>query len=248
MKITALGTNGWFDTATGSTNCTLIQTSDYSVVLDAGYGIAKSKTIVDFTKPVFIFLTHLHLDHVIGLHVLDAFEFEQPLRIIAPIGGAPDLKELMRKPFTTRWDKHPYPIEILDSSELAAHEFPFEVEALPLVHAVPDTGYRFTINGKIIAFVLDTAYCENAVRLSQNADFLITESGFLPETVNSPAGHMNPETAARLAKEAGAKKVLLIHFGANSYDTIDKRREAVDSGRDIYPELIMGLDNMEFIL
>ena len=76
MKITALGTNGWFDTATGSTNCTLIQTSDYSVVLDAGYGIAKIKTIVDFTKPVFIFLTHLHLDHVIGLHVLDAFEFE----------------------------------------------------------------------------------------------------------------------------------------------------------------------------
>ena len=56
------------------------------------------------------------------------------------------------------------------------------------------------------------------------------------------------DAAAVAAKEAGAKKVLLIHFGANSYDTIDKRRKAVDSGRDVYPELIMGLDNMEFIL
>ncbi len=248
MKITALGTNGWFDSQTGSTNCTLIQTDDFSIVLDAGYGIAKIKNRVDFSKPVYIFLTHLHLDHIIGLHVLDWFTFDQPLRIIAPAGGLEDLKDFMRRPFTTNWDQHPYAVELIDADDLSEQGFPFEVSALPLVHAVPDTGYRFVIEGKVVAFVLDTAFCDNAVKLAQNADFLITESGFLPEQGNPKTGHMDPAGAARLAREAGAKQVLLIHFGANVYDSIEKRSQAVETGRDIYPDLIMGVDQMEFIL
>jgi len=126
--------------------------------------------------------------------------------------------------------------------------FPFGVTALPLLHAVPDTGYRFEIDGKSIAYLLDTGTCDNAVTLAQNADFVITESGFLPGHVDEDWPHMNPESAARLAVAANAKQMLLIHFGAALYDTIVKRQQAVETGRKIFPNLIMGLDNMEFIL
>ncbi len=248
MKITVLGSNGWFDTDTGSTNCVLLQTSDYSVIMDAGFGITKIKNRVDFSKPVYLFLTHLHLDHVIGLHALDYFNFEQPLRVITPIGGTDDLKDLLRSPFSAAWDSHVYPIEMIDAKNLEKTNLPFKVEALPLVHAVPDTGYRFEIDGKIIAFVIDTAYCENAVKLAKDADLLITECGFYPGTVNTVSGHMTPETAAKLASDSNAKQTVLIHFGANAFETIDKRSRAVDTGRKVYPGLIMGLDNMEFIL
>lgn len=248
IKVTLLGTNGWFDTQTGSTNCTLVQTDDYAVILDSGYGIYKIKEIVDFSKPVYLFITHLHLDHVIGLHVLDYFEFKHPLRIIAPLDSTEDLKALLRPPYTTDYTAHPYEVEIIAAEDLPQQQFPFEAEALPLEHAVPDTGYRLKIDGKVIAFVLDTSYCENAVKLARKADLLITESGFLPEKTGKLYGHMNPALAATLAKEAGAKQTLLIHFGGNAYPTIRRRSTAVATGRDICPRVVMGLDGMEVIL
>ena len=35
MKITFLGTNGWYDTKTGNTICTLIETKDYFIILQS---------------------------------------------------------------------------------------------------------------------------------------------------------------------------------------------------------------------
>jgi ribonuclease BN (tRNA processing enzyme) len=248
IKITALGTNGWFDTQTGSTTCMMIQTSEYTIVLDAGYGITKIKQLVDFSKPAYIFLSHLHLDHIIGLHTLDYVKFELPLTIVAPLQGKKALLEILRPPYTTDWKRVPYEVKVLEAEEIASSGFPFQVKALPLIHAVPDTGYRFEIEGKVIAFLLDTGYCENAVALAKDADFVITECGMLPGDVQPGWPHMNPEVAAKLAVDSGARQMLLIHFGAGAYDTIEKRQHAVDTGRSIYPNLIMGLDNMEFIL
>ena len=74
MKIIFLGTNGWYDSATGNTVCTLIQTRKYDIVLDAGYGLAKLDKYCDGTKPVFILLSHFHLDHIAGLHTLVKFK------------------------------------------------------------------------------------------------------------------------------------------------------------------------------
>ena len=82
MIITLLGTNGWFDTETGQTMCTLIRTQDYSIILDAGFGIRKAKELIDFSKPTFLLLSHLHLDHTAGMHLMDYLNFRIPLKII----------------------------------------------------------------------------------------------------------------------------------------------------------------------
>jgi ribonuclease BN (tRNA processing enzyme) len=42
MKVTFLGTNGWFDTPTGNTVSVLVQTQEYDLIFDAGNGIAKA--------------------------------------------------------------------------------------------------------------------------------------------------------------------------------------------------------------
>ena len=74
MKITFLGTNGWYATQTGNTICTLIETEKYNLVLDAGNGIYKLEKYLDFKKPVFLFISHLHIDHIEGLHILSHFK------------------------------------------------------------------------------------------------------------------------------------------------------------------------------
>lgn len=70
--------------------------------------------------------------------------------------------------------------------------------------------------GQSMAFVMDTRYCEAAVELAKDVDLLVCESTFLePEAhLAQKYGHMTAAQAARLAVEAGAKKLVLTHFSA----------------------------------
>ena len=46
MEITFLGTNGWFDTHTGSTTCVLAETENAYIIFDAGGGLYKTFDII----------------------------------------------------------------------------------------------------------------------------------------------------------------------------------------------------------
>ncbi len=248
MKITVLGTNGWYDTPTGNTTCVLIQTNDFNIILDAGNGMVKINGLIDYSKPCYLFLTHLHLDHTFGLHALNLFKFQKPLKFIVPIGQEKDLFQQLRSPFMMNINDLPFSIDFIKAENLAQTEFPFKVNCLPLVHAVPDTGYRFEIDGKIIAFILDTGYCDNAVKLAENADLAITECGALPGKATPGWPHNDPIMAAKIASEAKARQMLLIHFSPAVYTSIEMRKNSVEMGRSTFPNLITGVDDMEIIL
>lgn len=249
MIITTLGTNGWFDSESGQTMCTLIRTKDYSVILDAGYGIRRAKALIDFSKPTYLLLSHLHLDHTIGLHTLDYLNFELPLTIIVPAGQKPAFTDLVRPPFTNRWTKMvPEESMLFDTDELAKANLPFGITTLPLQHPVPDHGYRLEIEGKTVTYLCDTGYCDNALTLASGADLVIAECGALPGTVSGKAPHMEPSICAQLAVEAGVGKMVLTHFGAGAYTSIAQRMKAVDQARSIFPNLITGVDYLEIVL
>lgn len=247
IKVTVLGSNGWFDDANGLTTSVLVQSGRETILLDAGSGMTRARTFIDFTKPGYLFLTHLHLDHITGLHTLSLFPFDAGLTLVSPLGGKDELLSILRPPFMSPLEKQPYPTRLIEAETLPQNPLPFSAAALPLQHAVPSTGYRLDIGGKIIAFVLDTAYCENAVDLARDADLLITEAGFLPGQTGA-SGHLDPEGAARLSLEANAKRTLLIHFGASAYTDAGMRAAAVDDARAVFPNLIMGTDLCETLL
>lgn len=249
MIVTLLGTNGWFDTENGQTMCTLIRAQEYSIILDAGYGIRRVKPLIDFSKPTFLLLSHMHLDHTIGLHTLDYIQFQQPVKIVVPAGQKQAFEELVRPPYTNPWKKMvPEGSELLDTDELANAGFPFEISTLPIQHPVPTHGYRLGIEGKTVTYLSDTGYCDNAVTLAAGADLVIAECGALPGTVKGKAPHMEPEICAHLAMEAGVRQMVLTHFGAGSYTTMEARKNAAAPARAIFPNLITGVDNMEIVL
>lgn len=68
--------------------------------------------------------------------------------------------------------------------------------------------------GQSVAFVMDTRVCDGAYALAKDVDLLICESTYL-STESREAhdhGHMTAVQAATIAKEAGAKKLVLTHF------------------------------------
>lgn len=237
MKVVFLGTNGWYDSKTGNTTCTHIDTGEYHILLDAGNGIHKADEYMKETKPVHLFLSHFHLDHLIGLHILVKFNHNKGMSIYGQPGTKEALNGLMKHPYTLPLEDLPYKTMIHELSE-GIHRIPYMVECRKLIHADPCYGYRFEIDGKIIAYCTDTGYCENAVKLARNADLLITECSLKPGQENPGWPHLNPETAVRISKEAGAKKLALTHFDANNYNSIEDRVEINKRHKDI----IIGLD------
>jgi ribonuclease Z len=68
--------------------------------------------------------------------------------------------------------------------------------------------------GQSMAFVMDTRLCDGAFELAENVDLLVIESTYLSseEREARAHGHLTARQAARIAKEAGAKRVVLTHF------------------------------------
>ncbi|MGM9967305.1 ribonuclease Z [Rummeliibacillus sp. TYF005] len=73
--------------------------------------------------------------------------------------------------------------------------------------------------GFTVAILGDTRYCENAIKLSENADIVVHESTFDHSTSNLAAsyGHSTNMDAANVAFNAGAKNLLLNHLSARFF-------------------------------
>lgn len=69
--------------------------------------------------------------------------------------------------------------------------------------------------GKKVAFLFDTLANENCVKLSKQADLLISEATFLSTEHSDKAlerGHLTAKQTATIAKKAKAKKLILTHI------------------------------------
>lgn len=244
MQITFLGTNGWYDSSTGNTLSVLIQSKQYNIILDAGSGLAKADRFLDQSKQTFIFLSHFHLDHIVGLHTLAKFRFSHQLTFLIGEGMTKTLKSLVAKPFTCPLDQLSFDTKIM---ELPRQQqlLPFLAKSLELLHPDPTIGIRLTLEDKTITFCPDTGYCQNCVELGKDADLLITECAFKPGEVSQVWPHLNPEIAAKIAQESKAKKLILTHFDASRYLTIKDRQDALSTACITFPETQISTDGWQ---
>ena len=72
MRLTVLGSRGSIPVSNaqqsrfgGATSCYMVEAAGETVFLDAGSGLLSAPT--EFDKPPVILLSHLHLDHLLGL-------------------------------------------------------------------------------------------------------------------------------------------------------------------------------------
>ena len=241
MKVVFFGTNGWYDTKTGSTPCVLIETFDRYIVLDAGFGFYKVKKYVKTEKPVSLFISHLHYDHLIGLHTLPIFKLPQGIDIYANKAIMKGLRSFLRRPYTSP--------ALLLSTKVRFHAVtddsgsPVKFETAKLRHSVPCHGYRFYIEGKMITYCTDTGLCNSLKKLAKNADLFITECAMAPQDKSPNLFHITPQTAALIAKESEAKKLALCHFDPAKYPTLDSRKLAEKAASSIFNNTIAANDS-----
>jgi ribonuclease Z len=98
--------------------------------------------------------------------------------------------------------------------------------------------------GKVVSYCLDTRPCANAVRLAENADWLIHEATFTQDLVEESRhyGHSTALQAADTARQANARRLLITHFSSRFPDV----RPLLAEARSLFPETYAAEDLAEF--
>ena len=245
IKVVFLGTNGWYDSENGHTTCVFIDTKECYIILDAGSGIYKIDKYITEEKPVFLFLSHLHLDHISGLHILNKFRLKKGLTIYCYEGGKQYLEAIINHPYTMPLDQLPYTVSVCELKQGSHTGFPYLVEWGKLDHPAYCLGYRFEFGSTTIAFCTDTGYCNTIIDLSQGADLLIAEFAAKEGQDSTSWPHLGPIDAANAARNSGVKRLALIHFDADNYDTLDSRKYAEEQAAQIFVNTFSAYDEME---
>ena len=99
---------------------------------------------------------------------------------------------------------------------------------------------------KSYAFCSDTAYFEDIVQSISNVDVLYHEATFADEDVDraKETFHSTASDAARIAKLANVKKLIIGHFSARYKDV----SPLVEQARKIFPETYAAEDGMQIII
>lgn len=250
MKIYFLGTNGWYTTPTGDTPCILIDSKDRYIIFDAGNAIYKIDQYIKEDKPISLFISHFHIDHVSGLHMLIKFNFKQGIDIYLAKGRKKDFDLLINPPYTIGITKNMTNIYSL-KTKIRLHELEegdnnvdFPVKMIKLYHAFENYGFRIILEGKSIAYSGDTKRVSNGLLIAKDADLLIHECTNIISPDPDIWGHTDPVQTAQFAKDAGVKKLVLTHFGAHLYDTLEKRKEAEKIAKEISPNTVAATDDL----
>lgn len=214
----------------GNTSCVEVRCGDNRLVFDAGSGLrVLGLALADEPEPtdVDLFLSHCHIDHLIGLpFFVPAFIKGNRLRIWAgnlkAAGGVQEtVRKLMSYPL--------FPIEIeAAQGKIEFNDFEpgavltprpgIKVMTTPLNHPGGATGYRVEYGGRAMAYITDTELNAGEVdpallELARDASLVIIDTTYtddeLPEHVGW--GHSSWQQAVRLANEAGVGKLFLFH-------------------------------------
>jgi ribonuclease Z len=97
--------------------------------------------------------------------------------------------------------------------------------------------------GKAIAYCTDTRPYAASIELARGVDLLVHEATFTEELADEAKefGHSTAAQAARIAHEAGARRLLITHFSSRYPDATPLLEEA----RAIFPDTILAEDLME---
>lgn len=225
MKLTVLGCTGSLSAPGNPGTSYLVNAEEGQpgILMDFGPGaLAALQEVADPSDAHLVF-SHLHADHcsdTASLIIWRRFHPTQPARrrhILAGPSYAPehlgrlgsdgpdDIDDISDTFDVRAWNDRPMEIG------------PVTVTSFPVVHpAVESKALRIehATSGKVIAFSGDSAYTPTLIDAARNADLFLCEAAWGPETrEDTPEGmHMSGREAGRIAREAGVKKLVLVHI------------------------------------
>lgn len=199
-----------------------------------------------------IFLTHDHLDHVLGLGGLVfsvSLYHMKPVPHVTIYGGdttlerARTLAAMIRSIEAGKAYVQLSYVEVSPGTALESEQL--TVTAFRTNHRPwPCFGYAFQTKGRQavkVVFTGDTGYMDSLIELAMGADCLISEANFASdkEDIAAKVGHLTATQAARIASEAEVKCLMLNHVSREYADRLDR---VLTEARKLFPNTLIPND------
>lgn len=224
----------------GNTSCVEVTGQDGTLlILDAGTGIRRlGDAKVGNVKRVDIFLTHLHLDHILGLGLFaPLYDDTVEVHIYGPASSAQDLHERL-----TRYLSPPlFPVLLRDlPCKLELHEVPgkdyqvgpFQIVSDYICHPGPTVGYRIQSPQATIAYIPDhepalgtrdfsiSKDWISGFHIAANVDLLLHDAQYSQDEYNDRIGwgHSSINQTIEFGTIAAIKKLVPFHHDPSHSD------------------------------
>jgi ribonuclease BN (tRNA processing enzyme) len=252
------------------------------ILVDMGEGTARhlSRESINYKNIAAYCFTHHHRDHnADAMSILPqawSREFISP--VIGPKGTkklVDFLREFYREDLEYRLGNKGSSFEKLPRPEV--HELPLKksleiagmkITAAEVPHTITTYALRFEADEKAIVISGDLTYSENLIKLANDADILVMDSGGIvyksggsgrkretdrPHETDRPRGtgagkrgkkqraHTTLEEVAKMAAGANVKKLVLTHFGPGEVDEEETLRRI----REIYSGEVVFAEDMQ---
>lgn len=241
MRIVLLGTGGYHPNERRHTACLMIP--ELGIIFDAGTSFFR---VPDFlqTRDIQIFLTHAHLDHIVGLSFFLVPMLTDQVNSVKVFGEETKLDAIK----THLFSEEIFPVlpdyEFVSIPETVSVPGGGILRHQKQEHPGGSLGYRIDWPDHSLAYMTDTAHPEQNLEFVQDVDLLIHECYFPDEMAEwaDKTGHSHTTPVAQLARDCNAGKLVLTHIDPQRAgdDPID-----IKVAQKIFPNTILGEDLME---
>jgi phosphoribosyl 1,2-cyclic phosphodiesterase len=236
----------------GNTACVEVRCGDTVLILDAGTGLRPLGQALraEGVTTLHLLLSHVHLDHVIGLPFFEP-AYDPHTRLVIRAGNLlPEarlrqtLERLLSVPFfPVSPDVFRAAVDCVDFRAGEAFQLPgaVHVTTAPLNHPDRATGYRIQWQGRSVCYVTDTEHPASGLdarilNLIQGTDLLIYDSTY--NTATYPAhkgwGHSTWEAGVALAQAGEVRGFALFHHDPDADDAalaiVEQQAQATFAG------------------
>ncbi|HAP00698.1 MAG TPA: MBL fold metallo-hydrolase [Bacteroidetes bacterium] len=222
----------------GNTSCVVVSQNDFMFVLDGGSGMTKFHLPESSPKKINVLLTHLHLDHIIGMGFFEPFfDPEMEVHIWGPKSNSGSLHSRLSKYLSPPL----FPVSLRDlPCEMFFHEIensqfelgPFNIQSQYIIHPGPTVGYRVSNGKSVFTYIPDhepmlgrpASHHEkkwtSGYNLAHGADLLLHDAQYSALEYKSKTGwgHCSMNDALEFAQLTEVKKILLTHHDPNHTD------------------------------
>lgn len=225
MKLTILGSGTCVPSLKRSSPSNFLKISKNKILIDCGAGTLNQllKAKVGYKDIDFVFFSHFHPDHVSELGSLiqalnwtPDFDRKKDLVLIGPPGFKSFYKNIV---FPVSGSPRPntYKVKIIEIGKKLTFKG-FTVKTTKTIHSPESIAYQFIEKNKILTISGDCDFDHNLIKLSKNSDLLVLECSYAND--RKVKGHLIPQECGEIAKQAGAKKLILSHLYPTSPEGI----------------------------
>ncbi|GAB6946908.1 MBL fold metallo-hydrolase [Vulcanisaeta sp. JCM 16161] len=219
MRVIPLGIGGWVSNPLLGNVALIVEVGNSRILIDAGEGTYRALRACGFDVDNLdlILITHRHGDHIMGLSTLALFARSKGIALKVYGPRDVDLEKLFDAlgipQYLPTIDFHPIDPSPEPLTVAIGHDY--KITAILADHTVQTLAYRIDgLDGTCITYSSDTRPTKNIVNLARGCTLLVHEASGNPgtEEVSHLHGHSTTTEAIQIAREAGVKYLMPIHY------------------------------------